>query len=326
MPRGIFPPFWHPAFSEGFILDWDGVLAETKLNFAPLRAKYFGGKFVPLYEAAESLPPPMREALKQEIYDLEMEGADKAEPVPGAHELLEWITARRMPWCVVSRNCLDSIRLAAERCSILLPQVVRSRDVPPIKPEPEALWLAAGSLGVPPTECVMVGDFVFDLVGARRAGMRAVLVQRPQAEWKHWADASFDRLWDLLRSLEAPEPLVPWEYAPLAEEIGRTSLESVSRILAVLPAAHPRLLPMGLSLATRGVLHFEVDSAAVLSPEQWRNLPGLAPSWLDQPLHRVLAALLQARFPMAAVNCGMEGLLRMAPGQELDGMLGGTAQ
>lgn len=70
MSGGIIEPFWHPADSEGFILDWDGVLAETRLNFAPLRARYFDGKFVPLFEALETLPPSIADRLRKDIYDL----------------------------------------------------------------------------------------------------------------------------------------------------------------------------------------------------------------------------------------------------------------
>ena len=71
----VKPPFWHPAFSAGFILDWDGVLAETRLDLAPIRAKYFDGRFVPLFEAVETLPPSLGEQLKKDIYDVEMAGA-----------------------------------------------------------------------------------------------------------------------------------------------------------------------------------------------------------------------------------------------------------
>ena len=59
----IAPPFWHPSVARGFILDWDGVLADTKLDFAPIRAKYFKGERVPLVEAADMLEESRREDL-----------------------------------------------------------------------------------------------------------------------------------------------------------------------------------------------------------------------------------------------------------------------
>lgn len=172
---------WNPALCRAFVLDWDGVLAETKLNFSPIREKFFQGRFVPLFEAIATLPQPLAEELSKDIYDVEMAGAADAKPVPGALELLNWLESNNIPWCVVSRNCADSILLAAQRANLPLPPLLFSRDTPPVKPAPEALWRAAEALDVPAADCVMIGDFLYDLVGARRAGMRALLVQRPQS-------------------------------------------------------------------------------------------------------------------------------------------------
>jgi HAD superfamily hydrolase (TIGR01509 family) len=299
----VKPPFWHPAFSAGFILDWDGVLAETRLDFAPIRAKYFDGRFVPLFEAVETLPPPLGEQLKKDIYDVEMAGAETAEAVEGARELIDWLETNEIPWCVVSRNCMDSITLAAEKARLKLPPVVRSRDIPPVKPAPEALWSAAEQILVPAKECVMVGDFVYDLVGARRAGMRAVLVQRPEAEWKHWADVSYDRLSQFVVSLKNPEPLVPWEYSFLASEKGRDGLLAGAGRGVVLSSDAPDILPLLLEKADEGVLFFSLDDhGKTLSPVQWKKLPGLSSSWLDQPLKTVVQYLLEIRYPLALLT------------------------
>ena len=132
----VAAPFWHPSMSRGFILDWDGVLADTKLDFGPIRAKYFKGERVPLVEAADMLERDRRADLERELYELEMEGARKATPVQGAHELLEWLEMCKVPWAVVSRNCRDSIFEAAKRSGINLPGVVLSRDEGPLKPDP----------------------------------------------------------------------------------------------------------------------------------------------------------------------------------------------
>ena len=64
------PPFWHPARQEAFILDWDGVLAETSLDFRPLFAKHFGGKRVMLLETLPSLEPSRRRAIEEELVHL----------------------------------------------------------------------------------------------------------------------------------------------------------------------------------------------------------------------------------------------------------------
>ncbi len=305
--------YWNPAFSEAFILDWDGVLAETKLNFAPIRKKYFEGRFTPLFEAIATLPPPLAEALKQDIYEEEMKGARNAVPVPGAFELLDWLRRGDVPWCVVSRNCCDSIRLAADRIGMALPPVVLSRDTPPVKPEPQALWHAAELLDVPRSRCVMVGDFVYDLVGARRAGMRAVLVQRPEAEWKHWADVSFDSLSDFVEFLHTPGPLVPWEYRALAEKSGNEHLAALAGYFFSISGLDEHVLPRCLGQAAKGILNFRIEGENALSGSQWQNLPGLSPIWLDQPVKIVVEHLLQMRYPLARLTDDTDGLVPANP-------------
>ncbi len=305
---------WNPAARRAFILDWDGVLAETKLSFAHIRQKYFQGRFVPLFESIATLPHEASVALERDIYDEEMRGAESAEAVPGALDLLDWLESERIPWCVVSRNCLDSIRLAAERSGLSLPELVFSRDNPPVKPAPEALWRAAADMCVPAADCLMVGDFVYDLVGARRAGMRAILVQRPGAEWSFWADASFDTLIDFVEMLKAKTPLQPWEYKNLLlRSACGVDLESLSRFALTVESSRADILNVCMKHAAKGILNFHIEGDGTLTPEQWFLFPGLSPIWLDRPLREVLQHLLDSRYPLAGLLDDIDGYTELIP-------------
>ena len=298
MLETIAPPFWHPAVKGAFILDWDGVLADTKLDFSALRQRYFGGRIVPLIEAAETFPPPVREEIRDEVRRVEMEGADRAAPVPGAHEFIAWLRDCGKPWAVVSRNCRDSILLAAERCGIELPPVLLSREDPAVKPEPEALFLAAERLGVAPDDCVMVGDFIYDMLGARRAAVRCVLAGRDNVEWGGLADAAYPTLRGFLAALKTPSPLVPWEYRSLAAERGEDYLRAVNRRLWILPEAGA--LRQALRLARRGAVYLSVPKDARLRMEDWED-SSLPPRLIDRPLPEVLREVLVPRWPCVRV-------------------------
>ena len=196
------PSIGHPAEAGAFLLDWDGVLADTRLNFAPLRNKYFGGKTVPLLETTAILPEPERSEILSEINKVEMEGAAAATAVEGAPDLIAWLTEKRKPWAVISRNCRDSIFLAAERCGISLPPVTLSREEPYVKPDFRALRLAAERLGVELPGCIMVGDFLYDLEAAKNAGIPSVLVRKKTgAEWEKLADYAYDSVKEFVEAL-----------------------------------------------------------------------------------------------------------------------------
>lgn len=306
--KPVLPPFWHPAFSHAFILDWDGVLAETRLDFSQIRNRYFHGKRVPLLEAGLLLPPETRRELEKDIYELEMKGAAAAEPVPGAPDLLDWLDSRGIPWAVVSRNCRDSIDLAARKAGIRLPRVVLSRDEEPVKPHPEALWKAARLLGIESSRCVMVGDFIYDFVGARRAGMRALLVQREEPAWLEWVDHACPTVWELLRELESPSPWVPWEYRSLAERKGTAWLEKAWELRVQVPSDCLDPADYVYRAASLGIGHFAVEPGLSLSVSRWRNSLPLGREWLGEPLSAALSSFLSARFPMTVVSEGAGGL------------------
>jgi 2-phosphoglycolate phosphatase len=87
--------------------------------------------------------------------------------------------------------------------------VVGGDSTPHAKPHPEPLFEAARRLGLPPQQCVYVGDDERDIVAGRAAGMRTVaatygyLGGRPDVgAWR--ADASISTPLALLDLLKAP--------------------------------------------------------------------------------------------------------------------------
>jgi len=194
----------HPAESGAFLVDWDGVLADTRLDFASLRSKYFNGSIVPLFESASALLEPYRSEALAGIRRIEMEGAAAATAVEGAGDFISWLAERRKPWAVISRNCRDSIFLDAKRCGITLPPVTLCREDPFVKPDFRALKLAADRLGVALGDCVMVGDYIFDLQAAQNAEIPSVLVRKKTgADWEQMADYAYSTVSEFVEDLRA---------------------------------------------------------------------------------------------------------------------------
>ncbi len=73
--------------------------------------------------------------------------------------------------------------LDAAGLSPFLEVVIDSAEAGFEKPDPRIFHAATGALGLEPAECVYVGDiYEFDVVGARRAGMRAILIGAGEAD------------------------------------------------------------------------------------------------------------------------------------------------
>lgn len=315
----IKAPFWHPACMSGFLLDWDGVLAETKLDFSGIRERYYGGRSVPLLEEAALLSDEERASMMRDLCELEMNGAKNATPVHGALELLQFLNFQGIPYAVVSRNCLDSIKLAAEKAGIKLPKHVFGRDnCEWLKPDPRMLVNAANAIGAPAAECVLIGDYLYDLQGARRSGMRAVLVQRPEHEWYAWCDAEYPTLSGLVETLQNPEPLVPWEYGEITAKKGTKWLNRVFEMTLALPeSTSPTLDCWLLRTAALGVGTISIPGEATFGPEEWKHNPSFPLSAMGIPLAQAARELLAQRYPMIRVVTDAEDGIK-APRNSLD--------
>ena len=72
----------------------------------------------------------------------------------------------------------------------LVDDAVFSCSVGLVKPDARIYRLAAERLGLEPAEYLFVGDGANDeLAGAERAGMKAVLILRPEQEEPYWEEA-----------------------------------------------------------------------------------------------------------------------------------------
>ncbi len=91
-------------------------------------------------------------------------------PLPGARELLAYLTERSVPWAVATSGHIRSARPTLESLGIpsLVPVVTRDL-VQHAKPDPDLFLAAAERLAVAIEDCVVVGDSVWDLLAARRA-------------------------------------------------------------------------------------------------------------------------------------------------------------
>ena len=96
-------------------------------------------------------------------------------PLPGALELLTHLRDAKIKHGIATSGkrqdaqaSLDALKLPADTV------VVDRTEVERAKPEPDLFLACQEKLGVAPAECYVVGDAVWDLLAARRAGMLGI--------------------------------------------------------------------------------------------------------------------------------------------------------
>ncbi|MGH7542079.1 MAG: HAD family hydrolase [Gemmatimonadota bacterium] len=91
-------------------------------------------------------------------------------PLPGARELLDYLSRVGVPWAIATSGRMESARPALDLLGPGPDVPVVTRDqVRHAKPDPDLFLAAAERLEVRIEEAVVVGDSVWDLLAARRA-------------------------------------------------------------------------------------------------------------------------------------------------------------
>jgi HAD superfamily hydrolase (TIGR01509 family) len=97
--------------------------------------------------------------------------AQAIQPLSGARELLQYLTAAKVPWTVATSARLDTARPTLDTLGVPRDMPIITRDkVERAKPDPDLFLAAADLLKMNIGDCIIVGDSVWDLLAARRAG------------------------------------------------------------------------------------------------------------------------------------------------------------
>ncbi|HXM36358.1 MAG TPA: HAD family phosphatase, partial [Pyrinomonadaceae bacterium] len=96
-------------------------------------------------------------------------------PLPGAVELVRFLRATDIRFGIATSGERPEINSSLEALGIGAETVVIGRnDVLRAKPEPDLFLACQQRLGVRVEDCYVIGDAVWDLLAARRAGMLSI--------------------------------------------------------------------------------------------------------------------------------------------------------
>jgi len=168
-----------------FNIDWRGMLDELGMERCDILARI------------ASQPEPQR-SRSMDILDRYENGAvESSVPVDGVHELFDFLAKEGIPSAVVTRAGRERALVVIEKHGFPLDIVIGREDAPP-KPAPDAIHEAAGLMGCSAAECLVVGDFKYDIEAGNNAGARTVLLKRDYpVEFKCDPDYRVDKLMDV---------------------------------------------------------------------------------------------------------------------------------
>ena len=166
------------------VVAWRAALGAIGIDLAVWRIHrrigMSGGLFVQalLRETGRSLTP-------EDIRELQLAHAaeyrkqlSSVTALPGARELLRALTDAGVQWAIATSGYAATARPALSLLGLAEDTPMVTRDlVRHAKPDPDLFLAAASLLGVEPQHSMVVGDSVWDLLAARRAGALGIGLQ-----------------------------------------------------------------------------------------------------------------------------------------------------
>lgn len=181
---------------RGLILDLDGTLVDTvyahvfawyrALAEAGLRVEAWrihrkigmsGGLFTRAVgrEVGRALDAEEVEAVQRRHGEVFRDLLPDRPLLPGAAELLRQLRELNIPHGIATSGRRPEIDASLQALGVGAETVVVERgDVARAKPEPDLFLACRERLGLPAEQCYVVGDAVWDLLAARRAGMLSI--------------------------------------------------------------------------------------------------------------------------------------------------------
>ena len=160
---------------RGVIFDLDGTLTEPLLDFEAIRRELGLPVGVPILEALAPLDAGARQRAEVILRRHEMEAIAAATLADGCVELLEMLRAREVPTAILTRNVRAAVDAFVARFRFQFSAIHTREDGPP-KPSPHGALTLCRAMGLDPGDVWGVGDYKFDIIAARGAGCRTVLV------------------------------------------------------------------------------------------------------------------------------------------------------
>jgi HAD superfamily hydrolase (TIGR01509 family) len=163
------------------VIAWRSALTDIGIDLSVWRIHrrigMSGGLFVSalLRETGRSLSQEEIDRLQEAHAEHYRAHIREVAPLPGSRELLSFLTGAGVRWAIATSGYAATARPALDLLGLPGGTPMVTRDlVRHAKPDPDLFLAAAAVLGVEPQHAMVVGDSVWDLLAARRAGALGV--------------------------------------------------------------------------------------------------------------------------------------------------------
>ncbi len=162
---------------KAVIFDLDGTLTEPFFDFDAIRIEMgLPPDAGPILELMAKMTPQKRAEVEKILHYHEQRAVAESKLNPGAKETLDELRKRKIKIGVLTRNRKVNALAVAAKYGLTFDAVVDRNDGP-VKPDAFGVLQLCKQFKIKPQEALVVGDYLFDLLCAKAAGAKGVLLK-----------------------------------------------------------------------------------------------------------------------------------------------------
>ena len=187
---------------RGVIFDMDGTITAPNLDFAGIKEEAGIGD-VDMLDYLRAATGKEYERVYKILMRFEEGGVANAKLNSGARTLLRYLVQQKIPTALLTRNSRKSVEGVCHKLKLKF-DITITREDGPHKPAPEPIWNILKQWKMSRQEVLMVGDYKWDVLCAKAAGIPCALLlnEDPLPGWSNDAKYHILRLTEIIDVIE----------------------------------------------------------------------------------------------------------------------------
>src|SRR4030042_266047 len=185
---------------KAVIFDLDGTITQPYFDFDAIREEIgLARDSGPVLESMEKMNLQLRRKAEKILFIHEQKAVIESKLNPGAEQTVSELRAAGIHIGILTRNKRSNAYAIAKKHKLKFDAVI-GREDGPVKPDVFGVIELCRQFGVKPQETLLVGDYLFDLLCAKAAGVGAVLLANHSqgGDFVKHADFSIENLSGIL--------------------------------------------------------------------------------------------------------------------------------
>lgn len=189
---------------KAVIFDLDGTITKPFLDFDAIRKEMgIDPKAGSVLEIIDKMPPDRRKKCLQILQEHEQRAVTESSLNDGTALLLDSLRKASIKIGILTRNTTENAKIVAKKHNLMFDAIV-GRDDGPVKPDGFGVKYLCEKFSASPDQALVVGDYLHDLISAKKASVKAVLLNshKDSEQFAEYADFTIDSLEELLKIID----------------------------------------------------------------------------------------------------------------------------